>query len=165
MNTKRVLSIDPGFGRCGWAVLEKGPSIAGKSGIVLISCDCIETSAKHKLHDRLCEIYQAVDYLIKKFKPQEFAIESLFWFKNQKTIMGVSEARGAIIVAAKNNSLPVFEYTPLQVKQAVVGYGKATKDQINKMIKLHLKQQVIPKQDDTADAVAVGLTHLQTLHL
>jgi len=157
-----VLAIDPGYGRCGWAILEKTDNQKLTTNNRLIACDLIETSGKKLIPDRLKELYDATEYLIKKYKPQELAIESLFWFKNQKTVMGVSQARGVIIVCARNHNLSVSEYTPLQVKQAVVGYGKATKNQIQKMIGLHLPHQHVAKQDDTADAIAIGLTHLQT---
>jgi len=178
-----ILAIDPGYGRCGWAVLSKAKQSQNlnlKSQIsnnillstyyklhnpILIACDLIQTHKSQALPDRLKELYESIEYLIKKYKPQELAIESLFWFKNQKTAMSVSQARGVIIVCAKNHNLEISEYTPLQVKQAVVGYGKATKEQIAKLIKLHLGRQTMPVQDDTADAVAIGLTHLQTVKL
>jgi len=180
-----ILGIDPGYGKCGWAVLAKGEQMQNAKcrmqnaefnnknqnktfkiqhssfNIQLIACDCIETDSKKVLPDRLKEIYDAIEYIIKKYHPTELAIESLFFFKNQKTVMQVSQARGVIIVAAKNHNLKVSEYTPLQVKQAVIGYGRGDKLQIQKMIKLHLCGQVMPKQDDTADAVAIALTHLQ----
>ncbi|EKD56918.1 MAG: Crossover junction endodeoxyribonuclease RuvC [uncultured bacterium] len=177
-----ILGIDPGYGKCGWAILAKGEKHklltnnyklseieksnlrvrSSKLEVSLVVCDCIETDPKKDLPDRLKEIYDAIEYIIKKYQPTELAIESLFFFKNQKTVMQVSQARGVIIVAAKNHDLSVSEYTPLQVKQAVIGYGRGDKEQIQKMIKLHLCGQEMPKQDDTADAVAVALTHLQT---
>lgn len=184
-----ILGIDPGYGKCGWAILAKQgksqtPNIKNqtnsKSQIQnfknltpyplsltprLVACDCIETDSKKDLPDRLKEIYDAVEYIIKKYNPTELAIESLFFFKNQKTVMQVSQARGVIIAACKNYGLNVSEYTPLQVKQAVIGYGRGDKEQIQKMIKLHLYDQVMPKQDDAADAVAVGITHLQCVNL
>jgi len=160
-----ILSIDPGYGRCGWAILRKCKMQNAKfkvGDIELISCDCIETSAKNKLPDRLVEITDGLEYVIKKYKPIEMAIESLFWFKNKKTAMDVAQARGAIILTAQKAGLLIAEYTPLQVKSSVVGYGKATKNQICMMLKAHLKGQCVPIQDDTADAVAIGLTHLST---
>jgi crossover junction endodeoxyribonuclease RuvC len=189
-----ILGIDPGYGRCGWAILAKQEKsqititknqINPKSQIQnskdlksykpclpagrlqatsLIDCDCIETDSKNDLPDRLKEIYDAVEFIIKKYKPDSLAIESLFFFKNQKTVMQVSQARGVIIIAAKNYGLKIYEYTPLQTKLAVVGYGRGNKEQIQKMIKLHLCGQVMPKQDDTADAVAIALTHMQTIN-
>jgi len=152
---KIILAIDPGYGRCGWAVLEKNFKTN------LIACDCIETCTTKCLDIRLKEIYDSVKYLIKKYKPNCFAIESLFWFKNQKTALAVAQARGVIILAATKNNLKIVEFTPLQVKNSVVGYGKASKDQVLKMLKYHLKDQHTPIQDDTADAVAIGLTFLQ----
>ncbi len=157
----RILAIDPGYGRCGWAILEKTNSRNIDMNINLVACDLMETHKSKSLPDRLCELYNFVEYLVKKYLPGELAIESLFWCKNQKTAMSVAQARGTIITAAKKNNLDIFEYTPLQVKSSVVGYGKATKSQVQKMIKLHLKNQCTPIQDDTADAVAIGLTHMQ----
>jgi crossover junction endodeoxyribonuclease RuvC len=163
-----ILGIDPGYGKCGYAILEKTlhhtPYTIHHTPhpIRLIKCDCIETDKNKDLPERLSEIYHFLENLIKQYQPQELAIESLFFFKNQKTALSVAQARGAIIVCAKNYNLEVFEYTPLQVKQAIVGYGRGDKEQIQKMIKLHLRGQKTPLQDDTADAVAVGLTHLQT---
>lgn len=159
-----ILAIDPGYGRCGWAILKKNTArtYSSTNDIQLVCCDLIETHKNSDLSCRLKELYDSINYLIEKYQPTELAIESLFWFKNAKTAMAVAQARGAIIIAAKNNSLNIAEYTPLQVKSAVVGYGKASKDQIIKLIKMHLGNQVCPVQDDTADAVAIGLTHLQT---
>lgn len=155
---RRILGIDPGYGRCGWTILEDN-----NKQIKLIACDCIETSAKNKLPNRLMEITDGLEYIIKKYKPTEMAIESLFWFKNKKTAMDVAQARGAIILTAQKAGLDIAEYTPLQVKQSVVGYGKATKNQICLMLKAHLKGQCVPIQDDTADAVAIGLTHISRI--
>lgn len=162
----KILGVDPGYGKCGWAVIEKPSAVSYQLSARnpnLVACDCIETSSKDSLENRLKEIYDAIDYLIKKYKPNQLAIESLFWFKNQKTALAVAQARGVIIVCAKNNGLDIFEYTPLQVKQAVVGYGRGDKKQVQKMIGLHLGKCKTPVQDDTADAVAIGLTHLQTV--
>lgn len=162
---KQILSIDPGYGRCGWAILVKRGKLEiqnSKFEIKLVACDCIETNSKDKIPDRLAEIANGLDYVIKKYKPSELAIESLFWFKNKKTAMDVAQARGAIILTAQQLGLSIFEYTPLQVKQSVVGYGKATKEQIAMMLRHHLKGQNVPIQDDTADAVAIGLTHINT---
>lgn len=178
----KILGIDPGYGKCGWAILAKqGKSEIRSSNILgiknpkklqatscklhnpqLVACDCIETHKSKNFPDRLKEVYDGIQYVIKKYHPKELAIEELFWFKNKKTAMSVAQARGVIIAAAVNLNLKISEYTPLQVKQAVVGYGRADKSQIAKMISIHLNGQTVPKQDDTADAVAVGLTHLQT---
>ncbi|MCL5795670.1 MAG: crossover junction endodeoxyribonuclease RuvC [Patescibacteria group bacterium] len=163
---KTIIAIDPGYGRCGWAMLAVGEQTNNEklktNNLKLLACDCIETEKNKSLPQRLSEIYQAIEYLIKKYKPQELAIEELFFFKNQKTALQVAQARGAIIVCAQNHGLDIYQYTPLQVKQAVVGYGRGDKKQVQQMLKFHLQGQTIPVQDDTADAVAVGLTHLQT---
>lgn len=162
----KILGIDPGYGKCGWAILakqEKKPTTGNRQlATELVACDCIETHKSKNLPDRLKEIYDGIQYVIKKYQPEELAIEELFWFKNKKTALAVAQARGVIITAARNLGLDIYEYTPLQVKQAVVGYGRADKRQIQIMIKIHLGGQIVPRQDDTADAIAVGLTHLQT---
>ncbi len=155
-----ILGIDPGYGKCGWAILEKSRLMA--YGLKLVSCGCIETKNNKSLAERLGIIYQEIEDKIKKYNPQELAIESLFFFKNQKTALAVAQARGAIIVCGQNHHLEIFEYTPLQVKQAIVGYGRGDKEQIQKMIKLHLRGQKTPLQDDTADAVAIALTHVNS---
>ena len=151
----KVIGIDPGYGRVGWAVL-KGDTSEQK----LIEYGCLETNPSHLLSRRLTQIYDFVLELIKKHKPNEAAVEELYYFKNAKTVMGVGQARGAIIVAFTGRKIPVFDYTPLQIKSSVAGYGKAEKIQVQKMVKtlLHLKE--LPVQDDAADACAVALTHL-----
>ena len=162
LSSSTILAIDPGYGRCGWAIIKKNNSKNLDKNISLVCCDLIETHKSKCLPERLSELYVSIEYIIKKYKPSALAIESLFWFKNKKTAMNVAQARGVIIVAAKNHNLDIYEYTPLQVKSSVVGYGKATKEQIQKMLRLHLSCQNTPLQDDTADAVAVGLTHVYT---
>ncbi len=151
----RVLGIDPGIARTGWGVIkvENGKFKVENYG-------CIETSSKSKVQDRLQEIYKKILNLIKKYSPEEMAIEELFFNTNAKTAFVVGQARGVILLAAGENKLPLAIYTPLQVKIAVTGYGRADKMQIGKMVKTILNLNEIPKPDDTADALAVGLTHL-----
>jgi len=155
-NNMRVLSIDPGFERLGVAVIEKKE----KAREQLIYSSCFKTSSKLPFPKRLYAIGEEIEKIIKKYKPKALAIETLFLNTNQKTVMRVSEVRGVIIFLAQKNNLHIFEYTPLQIKIAVTGYGRATKNQMMTIIP-HLIELVNTgeKIDDEFDAIAVGLTH------
>lgn len=150
----RVLGIDPGYGRVGWAILE-GDSAKQK----VIECGCLETDSEEKLSDRLAMIYQYIIKLVEKYKPDEAAVEELYYFKNAKTVIGVGQARGVILLGLTKKHIEVFDYTPLQIKSTIAGYGKADKKQVQEMVKRLLTLKKIPKPDDAADAVAVALTH------
>lgn len=126
------------------------------------NCGCIETSKNTDSQDRLVAIYKQVCALIKKYQTDVLVIEELFFTTNAKTAFKVGEARGVIVLAGAIKMLPVFSYTPLQIKIAVTGYGNADKGQVGRMIKTILKLREIPKLDDTADAIAVALTHAFT---
>ncbi|MDH4359008.1 MAG: crossover junction endodeoxyribonuclease RuvC [Candidatus Berkelbacteria bacterium] len=158
LQSRTILGIDPGTGRCGWAII-KSPSPSPQFP-ELVDCGCIETKANTSLPERLELIYKTVCDLIEKYHPTDLAIEELFFVKNIKTGISVSQARGVVILAAKQAKIPIFEYKPNEIKLAITGYGHATKEQMAKMIKLHLKGCNI-KQDDTVDAAAVALHHLQ----
>lgn len=151
----RVLAIDPGYGRCGVAILEKN---SGKEE--WIYSDCIETLASSPFEERLGTVASEVERLVEKFKPHALAMEKLFFNTNAKTAMRVAEVRGAILHAANSASLPVFEYAPGQIKNATTGFGKADKKQITQMIHMLLKIEKTIKLDDEYDAIAVGITHL-----
>lgn len=151
----RVLAIDPGYGRCGVAVLEKND---GKEKYIY--SDCVETTAKTAFDERLNAVASECERLIKKFKPDALAMERLFFTTNQKTAMHVAEVRGAILHVAAQNGLPTFEYTPGQIKNATTGSGRADKKQITAMIHLLLKINKTITRDDEYDAIAVGVTHL-----
>lgn len=150
----RVLSIDPGYGRCGVAVLEKAQ---GKE--LLIYSDCIETSDTAPFPMRLATIADEVARLVQKYTPDTIALESLFVTKNQKTAMHVAEVRGALIYIAESAHTPVVEYTPMQVKSAL-GYGKAGKQDVIRMVHMLVKVDKEVRHDDEYDAIAVGITHL-----
>jgi crossover junction endodeoxyribonuclease RuvC len=152
-----ILGIDPGYARVGWGVLE-----VQNSEFRIKNYGCIETLKTSESQDRLVDIYKQVSVLIKKYKPDVLAIEELFFTNNAKTAFKVGEARGVIILAGAMQKIPVFSYTPLQVKIAVTGYGNADKTQVGKMIKAILKLKGIPKLDDVSDAIAVALTHAFT---
>ncbi len=149
-----VLGIDPGIAIMGYGILDYD----GRNTEV-IDYGAVTTPAGVPVQNRLRDIYRGVDMLIKTFDPDCAAIEELFYFKNQKTIITVSEARGAAITACANGGIEVFEYTPLQVKQAVVGYGSADKRQVQFMVRALLNLKEIPKPDDIADALAVAICH------
>ena len=152
----RILSIDPGFERIGIAIIERLP----KQKDVLVYSSCFKTSAKIPFHARLTAIGNEIEKIIKKYKPQALAIEKLYFTTNQKTVMGVAEARGVIVYSASRNGLSIFEYTPPQIKVAVTGYGKASKDMVIRMVpKLIIMDNSIDS-DDELDAIAIGLTCL-----
>ena len=147
-----ILGIDPGIGRTGWGIIES----AGSKNKP-IAYGCIETETGLSLERRIQIIGDELTKIIKKHKPQTLGIEDLFFNTNAKTALIVGQARGAIILTAMNNGLEVYSYTPLQVKVALTGYGRAEKDQMGKMVKILLGLSEIPKPDDTADALAVAL--------
>lgn len=149
-----ILGIDPGIGRCGWGVVS-----SQKSVVRSLDYGCIETEANSKITSRLLIISNEIEGLIKKYKPDALAIEELFFNTNAKTAFVVGQARGVILLAAAKNKVPVAIYTPLQVKMAVTGYGRADKNQIGQMVKVILKLEKIPKMDDTSDALAIAIAH------
>ena len=153
----KIISIDPGYDRVGVAVLEKSDKTKNKEE--LIYSDCLTTSSKKEFTERLRLIGEEIEEIIKKYKPEVMALESLFFNNNQKTVMLVSEAKGMIKYIALYNKLEVFEYTPLQIKIAVTGYGRGDKQQVTMMTKNLIKIDKEIKYDDEYDAIAVGLTY------
>ncbi|NCU28264.1 MAG: crossover junction endodeoxyribonuclease RuvC [Candidatus Moranbacteria bacterium] len=154
MIKNRILAIDPGYERIGIAILEKDSSQKEN----LIFSECFKTSSKLELHERLRNIGERVVQVIDEYKPQALSTEKLYFTSNQKTVMGVSEARGVILFTAKSNGLEIFEYTPPQIKVAVTGYGKATKEMVMSMVPKLIKIEKNIKSDDELDAIAIGLT-------
>lgn len=149
----RIIAIDPGYERLGVAVLEKGKKEA------LLFSECFKTRASLPFVERLELVGREVARVIEEFSPKALAIENLFIETNQKTAMRVAEVRGAILYQARILGLEVYEYTPLQIKVAVTGYGKATKTQVMSMVKKLVSGAEAIKQDDEMDAIAIGLTH------
>jgi crossover junction endodeoxyribonuclease RuvC len=149
----KILGIDPGFGRIGYGVVEWQ-----KGRWQHVAHGCIETSAKDSFPIRLMEIHHELQTLVRKYKPNGVGIEKLFFAKNLKTAVDVGQARGVIVLTLSEAKLPIYECTPLQVKQSITGYGKAEKKQIQTMVNyiLQLPQKSI--QDDAADALAIALT-------
>ena len=149
-----ILGIDPGIAIVGYGVIE----CSGNS-FKALEYGAIITEAGTPFPDRLKIIYEELSCIIDEYKPQDLAIEELFFNKNVKTAIKVGQARGVEILAAVNKGLEIYEYTPLQIKQGVVGYGRAEKFQVQEMVKLLLNLKEIPKPDDVADALAVALCH------
>lgn len=149
-----ILGIDPGLAIVGWGALEyKG------SRFRTLGYGSIQTPSTMSTEDRLVEIHKRMNQLIQAYKPDAIAVEELFWNTNQTTGIRVSEARGVILLSGAENGIPIHEYTPLQVKQAVVGYGRAEKKQVITMVTMLLNLEKPPKPDDTADALAIAICH------
>ena len=155
----RILGIDPGTGILGFGVIELNERNQPK----LIDAGVIRTPVKQADSDRLFTIYQELDELIRELKPQIMSVEKLFFAQNVTTAMSVSQARGVVLLLGKQHNLELAEYTPLQIKQAVTGYGKADKKQIQEMVRLQLGLSEVPKPDDCADAIAAALCHMQSM--
>jgi crossover junction endodeoxyribonuclease RuvC len=151
----RVLAIDPGYGRCGMALVER---VDGKD--ILLFSDCIETSPKADFIDRLKTVTDGCAGLIASFSPDCVAMEKLYFSTNQKTAMRVAEVRGALLNTAAGLGVPVFEYTPAQIKNAAAGWGGADKRAVATMLRTLMKIDKEIKYDDEYDAIAVGVTHL-----
>ncbi len=149
----RILGIDPGYGRMGWGVIEDD-----KNGWKLVASGCLETKASTPFLKRLQELRNCLQHVIETYKPDKAGVEQLFFAKNAKTAMDVGQARGVILVTLFDAGLPITEATPMQVKQSVVGYGKADKLQIQHMVALQLGLKNKKMQDDMADALAIALT-------
>jgi len=147
-----ILGIDPGTALIGFGVVKNS-----KQKVELVEYGCIETEPKYSTAERLDQLDQQLEEIIKKHKPDKMAVEDIFFFKNHKTAVKVSQARGVVLCRAAKMKIPVAEYTPLQVKQAVTSYGRAEKKQVQEMVKLLLKLEKIPKPDDAADALAVAI--------
>lgn len=147
----RILGIDPGYGIVGYGVVEKTGN-----RITYVSHGAITTGKEEHFEERLEYIYSEVRKIISDYKPELVAVESLYFYKNVKTAIFVGEARGVILLAIRHSNLPFIEFTPHQVKQTVTGYGRAEKSQIQKVMKILLKLQEIPKPDDAADALAIA---------
>ncbi|MCR5297527.1 MAG: crossover junction endodeoxyribonuclease RuvC [Clostridiales bacterium] len=151
-----VLGIDPGYALMGWGVVE-----AEGSRMKLVNYGCIETKAGVPMQNRLRALQLGVKDLLNIYKPDDVAFEELFFARNVTTALMVGAARGAAIIAAAEYTENLYEYTPMQIKQAITGYGKADKKQIQQMVKLLLKMDEVPKPDDAADAIACAITHCQ----
>ena len=155
-----ILGIDPGIAIVGYGVIE-----AVKGNFRAIDYGVITTPKENSTPERLQMIEKALNALIDKYHPENIALEELFFATNAKTAITVAEARGVLLLTAINKCKELYEYTPLEIKQAITGYGKADKKQMQTMVKMLLKLKDIPRPDDAADALAVALTHAQTNRL
>lgn len=150
----KILGIDPGTATTGFGVIEKQ---GGK--LTFVDAGVILTPAGQPMPMRLSEIYKSLNELLQEYKPDYMAVELLYFATNVTTAISVGQARGVVLLAAAEHGVAVAEYTPLQVKQAVTGYGKASKKQIQEMVKMMLGLSGIPKPDDAADGLAIAITH------
>ena len=152
-----ILGIDPGYAIVGYGILEYS-----NNHFTVMHYGAVTTPAGMPFNLRLQIIHDELDVLISKYKPDVMAIEKLFYNTNAKTVIDVAQARGVIVLAAQKHGLEIAEYTPLQVKQSVVGYGRAEKKQVQEMMRMMLKLDKVPKPDDTADALAMAICHAHT---
>jgi crossover junction endodeoxyribonuclease RuvC len=148
----RILGIDPGTGILGFGVVD-----VERGNTTFVDAGVIRTPVNQEDSDRLFTIYHDLEEIIEEHKPDIMAVEKLFFIRNVTTAMSVSQARGVVLLLGKQKKLQLYEYTPLQIKQAVTGYGKADKKQIQEMVKIILKLPQIPKPDDAADALAAAI--------
>lgn len=150
----RILGIDPGYAIMGYGILDmKG------NHFEVVAYDSLLTDAGMPMDQRLKSLYEGLIEIIEKYKPDECGIEELFFNNNQKTAIMVGQARGVAILACANKGIKISEYTPLQIKQSLVGYGRADKKQVQNMVKAILNLDQVPKPDDTADALAAAICH------
>ena len=152
-----ILGIDPGLATLGWGVIE-----AERGRQRLVNYGCILTTPHQRFPERLKQIGEDMRMLLETYKPEEIAFEELFFAKNVTTALTVGAARGVALAACAEYTDKLYEYTPMQVKQAIVGYGKAEKQQIQQMVKMLLHMEDIARPDDAADAIAIALTHAAT---
>lgn len=146
----KIFGIDPGYARLGWGLID---------GEKVVAYGCLETSKNLTEAKRLKQLFDNLTKLLIKYRPQAVSVEALFFFKNQTTAIKVAAARGIILLAAEKLGISTYSYTPLQVKMAVTGYGRAEKSQVQQMVKSILKLPSVPRPDDAADALAIALTH------
>lgn len=155
----RILGIDPGMAIVGYGVLDYADD-----NITLVSSGSIQTQKGAKESSRLLEIYNDLETVVTEFKPDIAAIEKLFFFRNRTTVMPVAHARGVILTVLEKHNIPIFEYTPMEVKQVLTGYGRADKKEVQQMVEISLKNtKNMPKLDDTVDAIAIAICHTRNV--
>ena len=150
----KILGIDPGMAIVGYALIE-----VINDKIELLTSGSIQTDKNLSDSKRLVEIYDDLSLIVEKYQPDCASVEQLFFFKNQKTIIPVAEARGVILTVLEKFKIPTYSYTPMEVKQVLTGYGRAEKKQVEQMVKLTLNSSNLPKLDDTVDAIAIAICH------
>ena len=157
---RRVIGIDPGTARLGYAVVEER-----RGDLALMVCGVVQTPSQEAMPQRLLRLFQDLSDIVRQHEPVEMAVEELFFAKNTTTVISVGQARGIALLVAAEAGLGVFEYKPMQVKQAVHGYGLAKKEQVGEMVRFLLHLATVPKPDDAADAAAIAICHLHSTHL
>ena len=150
----RILGIDPGLAIVGYSILD-----IDKNEYILETSGSIQTDKTKTDAQRLLEIENDMQTIINMYKPDIASIEKLFYFKNQKTVIPVAEARGVILSVLEKNTIPIYEYTPIEVKQVITGYGRATKEEVAKIVEMSVKYKKLPKLDDTLDSIAIALCY------
>ena len=153
----KILGIDPGMAIVGYSVVE----FDGKN-INLLNSGSIQTQKGTRESSRLLEIFNDMNALVEKYKPNVCAIEKLFFFRNQTTVMPVAHARGVILTVLEKYKIPIYEYTPMEVKQILTGYGRASKKEVEQMVKLSLGTEKLPKLDDTVDSIAIAICYTRS---
>lgn len=154
----KILGIDPGMAIVGYGLIE-----AENDSIELLTSGSIQTDKKLSDSKRLLEIYNDLTTVVQKYQPDCASVEELFFFKNQKTVIPVAEARGVILTVLEKFNIPTYSYTPMQVKQVLTGYGRAEKKEVEQMVKIVLETEKLPKLDDTVDAIAIAICHSRSL--
>jgi len=155
----KILGIDPGMAIVGYSIIE----FDGEN-VVLLNSGSIKTSKTDTESQRLLEIFEDITTIIERYSPDIASVEKLFFFKNQKTVMAVAAARGVLMMALERCGVPAFEYTPMEVKQTLTGYGRADKKEVGEMVKIAFNGQELPKLDDTVDAMAIAICHTRGLN-
>lgn len=150
----KILGIDPGMAIVGYSLVE-----FDGNNCMLLASGSIQTSKGEREAARLLEIYNDMTTIIEKYKPEVAAIEKLFFFRNRTTVMPVAHARGVILTVLEAHGVPIYEYTPMEVKQVLTGYGRADKKEVEHMVKLSLNIENLPKLDDTVDSIAIAICH------
>ncbi len=157
-----ILGVDPGIATIGYGIIKaKNEKQKTKSNLKCLGCGLIKTDPSLTAAERLKILNNELNKLIKKYRPEILAVENVYFFKNLKTALPVSQAKGVILLTAAKKKIPVYEFTPLQIKMAVVGYGKAEKEQVQKMIKLLLNLKKAPQSDDVADALGAAICYVK----
>lgn len=151
----KILGIDPGMAIVGYGIIEA----ENDDKIGLITSGSIQTDKNLSDSKRLLEIYNDLTTVVGKYQPDCASVEELFFFKNQKTVIPVAEARGVILTVLENFNIPIYSYTPMEVKQVLTGYGRAEKKEVEQMVKIALETENLPKLDDTVDAIAIAICH------
>ena len=153
----RILGIDPGMAIVGYSLIDYDGE-----NVKLLTSGSIQTQKGDRESARLLEIFYDMNSLVEKLQPDVAAIEKLFFFKNQTTVMPVAHARGVILAVLEKYNIPIYEYTPMEVKQVLTGYGRADKKEVEQMVKIALNTETLPKLDDTVDSIAIAICHTRS---